>query len=392
MPRYTIFVPHPSNFLTDHRPYGDGLLAWGFLERLADRGHRLHVACQRVDVAAPPRDDLRLYPLTDAPKLGGRRRIRYMGRVRRLYAAIAERERIDLVHQLNPVDIGLSLAVPRSAAPVVLGPYVPDWPGGSSRLDAGVEEAGVRDRASTGLRAAARRLQQHRAALVLLSSEGARTKVAPGVPGDRVAIVPPGIEAERFGPGAGGRNGAAADRPPTVLFLANVQVRKGVFTLVDAFETVAEALPEARLVVAGGGVDADALRRRVAGSPAAGRVELLGSVGREAIAETLGRADVYCLPSFGEPFGISALEAMAAGLPLVTTSAGGLAHLVPPSGGLQVPPRDAGALASALLTLLRDPARRAAMGAANRATVADAFEWDRVIDRLEALYARVLAA
>ena len=154
VPRYTIFVPHPSNFLTDHRPYGDGLLAWGFLERLADRGHRLHVACQRVDVAAPPRDDLRLYPLTDAPKLGGRRRIRYMGRVRRLYAAIAERERIDLVHQLNPVDVGLSLALPRSAAPVVLGPYVPDWPGGSSRLR---RRRGRRMRARPGVGRAPRR-------------------------------------------------------------------------------------------------------------------------------------------------------------------------------------------------------------------------------------------
>ena len=388
MPRYTIFVPHPSNFLTDHRPYGDGLLAWGFLERLADRGHRLHVACQRVDVASAPRDDLRLYPLTGAPKLHARRRIRYMGRVRRLYAAIAARERIDLVHQLNPVDAGLSLALPRSAAPVVLGPYVPDWPDGSSRHDAAPHAPGARERAGSALRRAARRRQQQRAALVLLSSEGARTKVAPDVPDDRVAIVPPGIEARRFaGPAANG-----ARRPPTVLFLANVQVRKGVFTLVDAFEQVAAALPEARLVVAGGGADADALRRRVAASSAGDRVELLGTVGRDAIAATLGAADVYCLPSFGEPFGISALEAMAAGLPLVTTSAGGLAHLVPPSGGLQVPPRDPDALAAALLALLRDPARRAAMGAANRATVASDFEWDRVIDRLEALYARVLAA
>jgi L-malate glycosyltransferase len=382
----TIFVPHPSNLLTDHLPSGDGLLAWNFLERLADRGHRLHVACQRVDVVAPEREHLRLYPLSDAPKLLVRERLRYMRRVRSLYDSIRRRERIDLVHQLNPVDLGVSLALPRSAPPVVLGPYVPDWPAQSGELHPlPPPRAGLRARAAVELRDRARALQQRRAALLLLSTPAAEAKIPHPLPRTRIEVLPPGIEAAHF---------AAADpvnrEAPTILFLANVQIRKGVLTLVDAFEKVVASAPEARLVIAGRGPDEPAVRERVAGSPARERIELVGNVAREWIADTLAAADVFCAPSYGEPFGLSPLEAMAAGLPVVSTDAGGLAHLVPPDGGIQVPARDATALGEALTALVRDPERRAAMGRANRATVARRYEWSSVIDRLERLYAETV--
>jgi glycosyltransferase involved in cell wall biosynthesis len=378
---YTIFVPHPSNFLSDHLPIGDGLVAWAFLDRLAARGHRLHVACQRVDVDGPPRDGLRLYRLSDARKLRVSERVRYMRRTRRLYAAIAARERIDIVHQLNPVDLGISLALSSHTPPIVLGPYWPEWP----PVDGGPRP--LSERVGAAVRYGVRALQQHRAELVLLSTPAAGAMVPRPLRDTRLEVLAPGIEAARFAPSP-----TAADREPTVLFLANLQARKGIFTLLDAFELVLAAVPSARLVVGGDGPDGTRFRERVAASPAAPRVELLGRLGRDAIAPTLAAADVYCLPSFGEPFGVSALEAMAAGLPLVTTRAGGLAHLAPPDGGIQVAPRDARALADALVALLRDPARRAAMAATNRAAALERYDWDRVIDRLEELYSETVRA
>lgn len=383
----TIFVPHPSNFLTDHRPSGDGLLAWNFLDRLADRGHRLHVATQRIDVVAPERENLRLYPLSDAPKLLVKERLRYMRRVRSLYDSIRRRERIDLVHQLNPVDLGVSLALPRSAPPVVLGPYVPDWPAQSGQQHPlPPPRAGLRARTAVELRDRARALQQRRAALLLLSTPAAEAKIPHALPRTRIEVLPPGIEAARFAATAPVVRGDA----PTILFLANVQIRKGVLTLVDAFEDVVVNAPEARLIIAGGGPDEPAVRERVARSPARGRIDLVGTVARERIADMLAGADVFCAPSYGEPFGLSPLEAMAAGLPVVSTDAGGLAHLVPPDGGIQVPPRDPAALGEALTALVRDPERRAAMGRANRETVARRYEWSSVIDRLERLYAETV--
>jgi glycosyltransferase involved in cell wall biosynthesis len=101
---------------------------------------------------------------------------------------------------------------------------------------------------------------------------------------------------------------------------------------------------------------------------------------------------VYCLPSYGEPYGMTALEAMACARPVVATAAGGLQHMVPDDGGRKVPPGDPAALAGALRELLADPALRRSMGERNRAEVEQRFAWSRVGDRLEQIYAEAVSA
>jgi glycosyltransferase involved in cell wall biosynthesis len=89
---------------------------------------------------------------------------------------------------------------------------------------------------------------------------------------------------------------------------------------------------------------------------------------------------------------MSALEAMASGLPVVATATGGLAELVPDGSGRKVPPGDAAALARALDDLLAaGPDELAAMGARNRA-LAEKYTWDAAVDRLEQVYAEVIRA
>lgn len=386
MPGYTIFVAHPSRFVTDHRPSGDGLVAWEFLKRLAERGHRLHVACQRVDLAQPPPENVHFHSLSERWDLGLLPRLQYMARLRRLYRSVSAAERVDIVHQLNPVDLGVSLGLPSRARPLVLGPFVPSWPLGDETRAARADT--VRTTAGARARRAIRTLQLRRAALVLVSTAAAAEGLPRPPRGTRVETLSAGIDPDAFALAPSARDG----RPPSILFLANLQIRKGILTLVDAFERVHAAAPQARLLIAGSGSAEALVRERVAASTAAAAVEFLGRVPREDIAATLSRADVYCLPSFGEPFGMSALEAMAAGLPLVTTDAGGLRYLAPAAGALKVPPGDAAALADALLRTLADPQRRREMGRVNRETVQERYAWPRVIDRLETLYGEILAA
>jgi hypothetical protein len=125
--RQTIFVPHCSSLLTDHRPHGDGLIAHGFLRRLAERGHHLHIAASQVDLAEPLPPNAHVHVLTTR---GGAisSRVGYMRAVRQLFHRLQRSVRFSLIHQLNPVYTGISLALAGSPLPLVLGPYIPKWP------------------------------------------------------------------------------------------------------------------------------------------------------------------------------------------------------------------------------------------------------------------------
>ena len=206
-----------------------------------------------------------------------------------------------------------------------------------------------------------------------------------GVAGPQILSFPFPVDTSALRPAA-----ESCPEQPTILFLARLVREKGIYTLLDAFEIVSQALPHARLVVGGGGEEEAAVRQRVAASPSSSRITLLGHVPQASVCATMQDCSLYCLPSLGEPFGISAVEAMACGKALVVTDAGGLTDLVRPSGGLKVPPANPQALANALLQLLTDRARCTAMGRYNRALALKEYSWDAAIDRLLRLYQELL--
>ena len=369
-----IFVVAPSAMLTDHRPHGDGLVAFGFIRELAARGHELHVAAGRVDLRGGLPPNVHLYPI-EGTEPGSTSRLRFMQHLRRVYRRFAPRTTFDIVHQLTPVEVGVSLALADSPVPLVLGPYVPDWASPGEGADTVVGPAAAR--AKRLLRAA----QQRLATTVLLSTPAAASKLAPSA-GRRLHVreLPLGIDDRTWLPAD--EDGASQD----VLFLANLEIRKGIHVALDAFARLAPDLPDARLIVAGAGSEMVNVHRRIRTSPALARVELLGHVERDRVMATMQACDVYCLPSYGDPNPLSVLEAMACARPVVATDAGGLRYLIPEDGGRRVPPGDSVALARSLREVLIDPQMRREMGRHNRRVVEERYAWSRVIERLEALY------
>lgn len=373
----SIFIAHPSALLTDHEPHGDGLVAYGFVRGIAERGHRLHVAASRVALLAPIPGDVHIHMIgSDRPAPIAR--LEYMRRLRDLFVRLHAEQPFDLVHQLNPVHLGLTLSLPRTGVPLVLGPYVPAWPA------AGWGAAAPLVAAQNPFKQLIAAAQQRRASALLLSTAAARTKI-PRHPsaGAIVRELSGGID-ERLWP--------PATREPSnqdILFLANLERRKGALVLLEAFSMLAPELPQVRLLVAGDGSEHGRIAQAVARSPFAERIVLMGKVPREEVGELMRSCAVFCIPSLGEPFGMTALEAMASSRPLVVTGAGGLRFLVDDEGGLRVPPGDAPALSRALGDLLRDPERRRAMGEHNRKIVEQRYSWGRVIDRLEGVYREV---
>jgi len=171
---------------------------------------------------------------------------------------------------------------------------------------------------------------------------------------------------------------------------------KGFEYLVEAHAKARAAHPELRLLIVGDGDRREQLTARARSLGVAETVIFTGMVDRDEISVYLVAADLVVVPSvhyegYADGLPNVALEAMAAGKPLVATRVGGLPELVRPGEtGLLVDEKDAEALAEAITTLARDPGMRARMGSAGRALIRDSMTWDKVAERFEAVYQRVL--
>jgi glycosyltransferase involved in cell wall biosynthesis len=158
--------------------------------------------------------------------------------------------------------------------------------------------------------------------------------------------------------------------------------RKRVADLLHAFAQVHAQEPRARLTVVGDGPQHAALRRLAHDLRLGDALHLTGALphNRDVLAH-YARNAVFCLPSVQEGFGIVFLEAMASGLPIVSTSATAVPEVVPQRrAGILVPPTDPAALAGALLELLQQPDLRRAYAAFGQIHVRQ-FDWPQVAGR-----------
>jgi L-malate glycosyltransferase len=379
-----IFVPHCSNLLTDHRPHGDGLVAHGFIRRLAERGHVLHVAVSEVDLKSPLPSNVYLHKI-ESGRSALRSRFDYVRQVRKLFFRLRQNIAFDLIHQLNPVYAGVSLGLTGCLTPVILGPYIGGWADNPSAITS--RKWAVRVLLGSVKRAVVA-AQQHFAHSLLLATPAAASRVEHRSAFSRMELLPHGIDSDFFCPKESrtAQSGASGEDSTEILFMAWLVRRKGIFDLLQAFDRVAARFPRVHLAVAGDG--SELLEARCAASALSSfdRISFLGRQDRVGAVTLLQNTDIYCLPSHGEPYGMTAVEAMSCGKPLVVTDAGGLGCLVDDKGGLRVPVGDTQALADALCALIADPSRRKAMGDHNRRRVLETMTWDRVIDRLEEIY------
>jgi len=226
-------------------------------------------------------------------------------------------------------------------------------------------------------------LEKVRARIVV--SPAARRTLVEHLGGDAVEI-PNGVRGAAL---AAARPMPRYDGVPLVVFLGRVdEPRKGLATLIGAWSAVRAAVPGARLAVAGPGDAAEVLAPLGPADRAC--VDVLGQVSEEDKGRLLRSATVYCAPNLGgESFGIVLLEAAAAGAPVVASDLEAFRLVLGGSGsGVLVPVGDERTLADALVGVLRDPVRRAALVAAGRA-VAARYDWSVIATRVVDVYETV---
>ena len=184
------------------------------------------------------------------------------------------------------------------------------------------------------------------------------------------------------------RRRLAPDGAPLLVHASNFRPVKRVTDVLEIFRRVHARIPS-HLAMVGDGPDRPAAERFARDAGLAHRVEFLGNV--SPIEGVVGAGDVFLLPSAEESFGLAALEAMACGVPVVASNAGGLPELVVDGqGGFTFPVGDTAGMAERVVALLTDPGELARQRDRARQRAAENFSTAAVVDRYEALYRRLL--
>lgn len=199
------------------------------------------------------------------------------------------------------------------------------------------------------------------------------------VPKARLRVVHHGVHAPETPPDA-------SRRENVVLSVGSIQKRKNTARLVEAFE---QTRPGWKLILAGAtGFGAQEIVEKIRQSPRATDIQITGYITNAQLESLYKRASLFAFPSLDEGFGIPVIEAMAWGVPVITSDRSALAE-VSGDAAFHVNPHDTGALTIALQTLMDQPSLRREL--VTRGNVwASQFTWDRAVDSTWAAYRELL--
>lgn len=210
------------------------------------------------------------------------------------------------------------------------------------------------------------------------------------LPAEKVDMIPNGVDADRFAPPADAP--VRGEQGPLIVSWGRLEHEKGFATLLEAMPRIRAAVPDVRCVVAGRGSHAAELAGLAHRLDLGDSVHFAGYVSDADLRDLLHRASCVVIPSLYEPFGLVALEALAAGAPLVASASGGLAEILSGTeAALLFEPGWADACAEAVLRMLIEPGLPAHCQRAGQALVQGNYTWDKAAAATLKTYQRALA-
>ncbi len=209
------------------------------------------------------------------------------------------------------------------------------------------------------------------------------------LPSTKVHLVPNGIDTHRWQLPLGA---AEARREPLVVAWGRIQYEKGFQVLARAVSELRQRVPGIRCVIAGRGSYLPELQTQIDMEGVSDIVQLAGFVADEQLHEMLQRASCVVIPSLYEPFGIVALEGMAAGAPTIAARTGGLAEIIEGTdAGMLFEPGNHHELAECIADVLADPAAADLMRANAATLLRKTYTWDAVATETVQVYRTALS-
>jgi glycosyltransferase involved in cell wall biosynthesis len=316
---------------------------------------------------------------------------------RRIVRRLIAEKNIQIVHEINPVSPRMVSLMYGLGVPVVIGPLAGGmkYPPAFRQMDS-VAGRAVETMGRTFSNLANRLIPgKRRAAALIVANEQARQSLPPAVTGKIFHIPDVGVDLEVWNDRA--KIASRDDQEIRFVYLGRLSDWKGVQFLIPAFKAVAEREPRAVLYILGDGKERQSLEELTRGLNLSDRVKFVGWVSAEEGARQLRSADVFVLPSLREVGGIVLLEAMAVGLPVITTNWGGPAIHVTDETGIRVNPDSEDGfvrgLSEAMVRLAHSPELRRQMGQAGMERVrGNLYDWNQKTNRLLEIYAELLSA
>lgn len=212
-------------------------------------------------------------------------------------------------------------------------------------------------------------------------------------PDDKVVVVPNGVEEKYhvdFDKRAFRRQ-YAKDDEKIVFFTGRMVPEKGAQFLLDAAPEILSACPGTKFLIVGKGFYLDSLKAKSAALGLSNRVLFTGFVDEDTLVKIYNVADVACFPSLYEPFGIVALEAMAAGVPVVTSDAGGYREIVEnESDGMWTKAGDSPSIAGGIVSVLTNETLSLKFVQNGYKKIRDVYSWKKIAESMKSVYAGVL--
>jgi len=321
-----------------------------------------------------------------------------------LLRALARTEDLDVIHLHTGKRLG---GIGRTVARLRGIPYVVSLHGGVHDVPAAEAATWTAPTAGAfewgrvlGSLVGSRKVLDDASAIICLS-EAERRTIQQRHPHARVELIPNGVDVARFSTGNGPafrRRHGVPERARLLLLVGRVDPQKNQALALTLVGSLTRRHPDVHLVLAGPTTSpayAASLENAIRARGLQSRVTWLSSLGHasQGLVDAYHAADVCLLPSRHEPFGIVALEAWAAGKPVVASRVGGIPGFVESGvNGVLVEPDDEGGWLEQVEAILASPARAAALGASGLRRVRAEFDWDRVTDRVVRLYEDVVEA